>query len=550
MRGSGPLSGWQGRLDGNAGDIARIGADANIRGIEVAEGGQGYGLTIHGDTAFARMLDPQTAELIGDSVGFQAEAAIDPNRQIALTPARVTLAAGSLELSGAYRFDPQELDFDYVVEAGADSSLRTLAPDVSWQNVRLSGKAAGPVNAPMITADLAADKIDAVQAAVDRAALQLRAVPSGPLDQAGSTVAVTLNGGLTNPTMAADPRVAQVAGPEVKIAGNAVVTPGTGEIRVDDLRADTAAGAATATALIREWGKAVGAQVALDVPDLAKLPDVPVSGAATVRTDLTMEGGGQTLRGTATADLSGLDSGDPALQQMIRDVAGDAVTFRLAANSDDAAQTIQVTELALNALVGSLTGHATVREFGQDVAGNAVLNVPDLSRLAGVAGAPLEGAAVLNADLSGGNQATLVRADLTGNATDLRTGTPPADALVGRKMDLVGLVTVGTDGSVDLSNLKIDGQHVALTASGALQGQRPEREVARQPAASRRSGRTAANPDGRLDRAGGHRHRPARRAGSPRRSGWPRPASVRPQRAARRFGPSRHQRAGLRRAAP
>ena len=87
LRGSGPLTGWQGRLDGNAGDIARIGADANIRGIEVAEGSQGYGLTIHGDTAFARMLDPQTAELIGDSVEFQAEAAIDPNRQIALTPA-------------------------------------------------------------------------------------------------------------------------------------------------------------------------------------------------------------------------------------------------------------------------------------------------------------------------------------------------------------------------------------------------------------------------------------------------------------------------------
>jgi translocation and assembly module TamB len=468
LRGSGPLSGWDGRLDGNAGDIARIGADANIRGMQVAEGGQGYGMTIRGDTAFSRMLDPQTARIVGDSVGFQAEAAIDPNRQIALTPARVTMAAGTLNLSGAYRFDPQELDFDYVVEAGADSSLRVLAPDVSWQNVRLSGKAAGPVNAPTITADLAADSIDAVQAAVDRAVLQLRAVPSGPLDQAGSTIAVTLNGGLTNPTMASDPRLAQVAGPEVKIAGNAVVTPGTGEIRVDDLRADTAAGAATATALVQEWGKAVGAQVGLDIPDLAKLPDVPVSGAATVRTDLAMADGGQTLRGTATADLTGLDSGDPAIQQMIRDVAGDAVTFRLAAASDDAARTVNVTELALNAMVGSLTGHATVREYGQDIAGNAVLDVPELSRLAGVAGAPLEGAAKLNADLTGGNQAVLVRADLSGDVTNLRTGTPPADALVGRKVDLVGLVTVGTDGSIDLSNLKIDGQHVALTASGAL----------------------------------------------------------------------------------
>ena len=140
MRGSGPLSGWDGRLDGNAGDIARIGADANIRGIQVAEGGQGYGMTIRGDTAFSRMLDPQTAQIVGDSVEFQAEAAIDPNRQIALTPARVTMAAGSLSLSGAYRFDPQELDFDYVVEAGPDSSLRALAPELSWQTLRLSGK--------------------------------------------------------------------------------------------------------------------------------------------------------------------------------------------------------------------------------------------------------------------------------------------------------------------------------------------------------------------------------------------------------------------------
>jgi translocation and assembly module TamB len=468
LRGSGPLGGWQGRLDGNADDIARVGADATIRGVQVADGAQGYRLTISADAAFAQMLDQRTATLVGDSVTLQAEAAIDPNRRIVLAPLRMSLAAGVLELSGAYQFDPQALDFDYMMQADAGSSLRTLAPDVSWETIRLSGEVAGPVNTPTITADLAADKIDAVKTAVDRAALQLRAVPSGPFDQAGSTVAVTLNGGLTNPTMASDPRLAQVAGPEVKIVGNAVITLGTGEIRVDDLRADIAAGATTATALVREWGNAVGAKVGLDLPDLAKLPDVPVSGAATVRTDLAMEGGGQTLRGTATADLTGLDSGDPALQQMIRDVAGDAVTFRLAANSDDAAQTINVTELALNALVGSLTGHATVREFGQDIAGNAVLDVPDLSRLAGVAGAPLEGAARLNADLSGGKQAMLMRADLSGNATDLRTGTPPADALVGRKMDLVGLVTVGTDGSVDLSNLKIDSQQVALTASGAL----------------------------------------------------------------------------------
>jgi translocation and assembly module TamB len=468
LRGSGPLAGWQGRLDGNADDIARVGADATIRGVQVTDGAQGYRLTISADAAFAHMLDQRTATLVGDSVTLQAEAAIDPNRRIVLAPLRMTLAAGFLELSGVYQFDPQALDFDYTMEADAGSSLRSLAPDVNWETIRLLGEVAGPVNAPTITADLAADKIDAIKTAVGRAALQLRAVPSGPLDQDGSTVAITLNGGLTNLTMASDPRVAQVASPEVKIAGNAVVTPGTGEIRVDNLRADTAVGAATATALVREWGKAVGAQVGFDVPDLAKLPDVPVSGAATVRTNLAMEGAGQTLRGTATADLTGLDSGDPALQRIIRDVAGNAVTFRLAANSDDAAQTVNVTELALNTLVGSLTGHATVREFGQDIAGNAVLDVPDLSRLAGVAGAPLEGAAKLNADLSGGNQATLVRADLSGDVTNLRTGTAPADALVGRKMNMFGLVTVGTDGSADLLNLKIDGQHVALTASGAL----------------------------------------------------------------------------------
>ncbi|EWY36917.1 hypothetical protein N825_22665 [Skermanella stibiiresistens SB22] len=322
LRGSGPLSDWDGRLDGHAGDVAQIGADANIRGIATAEGGQGCGLTIRGDAAFSRMLDPQAAQIVGDSVEFQAEAAIDPNRQIALTPARVTMAAGTLNLSGAYRFDLRELDFDYGVEAGPDSSLRALAPGLSWDTIRLSGEVAGL------------------------------------LDQAGSTIAVALNGGLTNPAMAGDPRLAQVAGPEVKIVGNAVITPGTGEIRVLGLRADATAGAVTATALIHEWDRAVNVQASLDVPDL--------------------------------------------------------------------------------------------------------------SRLAGVAGVPLEGAARLNADLSGGNGAMLVRADLSGDVIDLRTGTPPADALAGGKMDLVGLVTVGTDGSVDLSNLKIDGQHMALTVSGTL----------------------------------------------------------------------------------
>ncbi|EWY36380.1 hypothetical protein N825_26250 [Skermanella stibiiresistens SB22] len=468
LRGSGPLSGWNGRLDGTAGDLARIGADAMIRGVEVAEGAQGYGLTIKGDTGFAKLLDPQTAGLIGETVGIEAEAVIDPNRQVSLNPARVTLAAGDVQLAGSYQFDPQALDFTYALTAGANSALRSLAPDVAWRDIRLAGTAKGPVAAPTITAALTADTIDAAQAELDKAVLSLRAVPSGPLDQAGSTIDVTLDGTLTNPRSETDPRIAQVAGQEVKIAGNAVVTPGTGEIRVADLRAGTAAGTASATALIQRWGQAIGAQVALDLPDLARLPDVPVTGAATLRTDLSMEEDGRVLRGTATADVTGLSSADPALEPMLRDLAGETVTFRLTADSADAAQTINVTELALNALVANLTGHATVREFGQDITGVADLTVPDLSRLSSVAGAPLEGAAQLKADLSGGNQATLVRADLTGSATDLRTGTPPADALVGRKMDLAGLVTVGTDGSIDMSRLKIDGQNVALTASAAL----------------------------------------------------------------------------------
>ncbi|UEM23153.1 translocation/assembly module TamB domain-containing protein [Skermanella mucosa] len=472
LRGSGPLSGWEGRLDGNAGDVARIGAEATIRGVEVAEGAQGYGMVIRGDTAFARLLDPQAAVLVGETVGFSAESVIDPNRGVTLTPARVTLAAGTAELSGSYRFDPQELDFDYVLEAGADSALRTLAPDVAWQSVRLAGTAEGPVAAPTLTADLTAEAVDAAQAALDRAVLQLRAVPSGPLDQPGSTIDVTLNGTLTNPRSPSDPRIAQVAGQEVTIEGIAVVTPGAGEIRVADLRANTAAGTASATALVERWGDAVGAQVVLDVPDLGRLPDLPVAGAASVRTDLALEQGGQILRGEATAELRGLNSTDPALEPMLRDLAGDAVTLRLAADSQDAARTVEVTELALNAPVGSLTGTATVREFGQDIAGIVDLTVPELSRLSAVAGTPLAGAAQVRADLSGGNRETLVRADLTGGVTGLNTGTPAADALAGDKVDLAGLVTVGTDGSIDMPRLKIDGRNVALTAAAALRENR------------------------------------------------------------------------------
>ncbi|UEM24636.1 translocation/assembly module TamB domain-containing protein (plasmid) [Skermanella mucosa] len=322
LRGSGPLPGWRGRLDGSAGDMARVGADATIRGIPGADGAAGYGVTISGDAALARppdrLLDRRIAALIGDGIAFRAEAALEPARRIALTGARVTLAAGTLELSGTYRFDPPELDFDYALEADAGSSLRILAPEVGWEHVRLSGKAAGPVDAPTVAADLAIEGI-----------------------------------------AAADPRIARLAGPEVRISGSAVILPGTGEIRIDGLRVGAAIGTLSATALVRDW-QAVDARVALDMPDLKHLADI--------------------------------------------------------------------------------------------------------------AGVPLEGAAVLGADLTGGDQAVLVRADVTGTATGLRTGRihPAVDALVGREVDLAGLVTVGTDGSIDLSSLRIDGRHVELTASATF----------------------------------------------------------------------------------
>lgn len=287
LRGSGPLSGWRGRLDGTAGDTVRVRADAALRDRTAAEGGAGrdgrdYGLTISGDAAFARLLDRRTAALVGDSVTLEAEATINPNRRIALTGARMTMAAGTLELSGVHRFDRREFELDYALEANAGSSLLTLAPGTGWKELRLSGKVAGPAR-----------------------------------DRVRSPVAVTLNGGLTGLTTA-DPRIARLAGPEMRISGSAVIDPGLGEIRVEGLRVDAAAGSVTATALVR--------------------------------------------RGRA---------------------------------------------------------------------------------------AP-------------------VHADFAATATGLRTGRPWADALAGRDMNLAGLVTVGTDGSIDLSRLTIEGLHGTLTVSATL----------------------------------------------------------------------------------
>jgi translocation and assembly module TamB len=466
LAGSGPLAEWRGNLNANAGDIAQANGQATVRGVE-----SGYALSLTADADIQRLLPDPAAQLVGNAVHVQAESLIAPNQRIELNPARLTLAAGEATITGQYALDRDELAFDYRLEGGPESSLRQLVPDSRWQTVRLTGRAEGPVGQPTITAELTADQIAAAGVTANRVELQTRAVPSAPLSEAGAVVDVTLNGAVTD-LSGIDPQLAELAGPRITLDGRAVVEPGSGQVQIAQLRTDTAVAVLNATGLLEQWGQKLGAQIRLDVPDLARLPAPGLVGSAEVNADVRVEDGGKRMRAETTAVARDLNSTDPGLQPIFRDVTGQTVTLNLTGNSEDRGETIRLDRIALDALAGQLIGEATVRQFGQGITGNAKLTVPELAKLSAVAGTPMTGSTVLTADLSEGDADTLVRADLKGTASEFATGTPAADALLGRLVELTGLVNVGNNGAIAVRDLKIDGQNVGATAQAALQDNR------------------------------------------------------------------------------
>jgi translocation and assembly module TamB len=144
---------------------------------------------------------------------------------------------------------------------------------------------------------------------------------------------------------------------------------------------------------------------------------------------------------------------------------GRNIDWSLAASTAPDAGTIDLSRFAVNGAGLSLTASGDLARSGQVITGRASLSVADLRPFSDLVGRPVAGSVILEGN-AGRRGAAGIEAAFKGDAEDLRTGIPAADALLGGRIALTGILRRDPAGIWVLDKLAVAGADAKLSAGG------------------------------------------------------------------------------------
>ena len=164
--------------------------------------------------------------------------------------------------------------------------------------------------------------------------------------------------------------------------------------------------------------------------------------------DVSLAAGPETVLG-----LSGTAAVAPLLPADLTPLIGDRVALSLRAKLDGG---VVVDPLSIETAAGKVTGDAAFRGSGKAVSAHLRADLPELVRIAGVLGQPLEGSAMLTASVSGTENRPQLELSLSGSG--MRIGTSGAGHVETE-------IQATTDGTLDDPGTRIE-----FAAKGRIQG--------------------------------------------------------------------------------
>jgi translocation and assembly module TamB len=379
LKGRGPLTGWQGRLDGTAGDSSKLGADLTLAL------NQGWAASIKGNAQIEALLADTVKPTAGNQIDFDVAAAAPEGKPVTLDHADIHLAAGTLAAKGWFDAAQQTLDATATVK-GDLQTLQGVAGQPVQGSFQLDLGAKGPVARPTATMVFNAQSLASGENGVNDITAKLDLVTT-PDDQLHVT-----GGGRFSGIRASGAAPPDALGDSLDWTVDLTSDKAGGKIQLGKA---TASGAGVQfDASGRFDGVAADGKLHLEAADLARfggLAGLALAGSVTLDGTVTSPDG-KAIDAKLTGRLADLRTGIPEADGLL----GRAVTID-AAGGRTAAGGFALGDLKVNGADVSLTGQGTFDPATQQLDGKAALSLPRLAAL----GAGYAGQATVTADATG-----------------------------------------------------------------------------------------------------------------------------------------------------
>ena len=425
LEGQGPLDAWSGRLRADAGGLALVEADLGLALVDQPV------VTIEGAlTPGSGALPEDIAGLIGERLSIDLDLVQTRAQALDLRKVAVETRIASLTAEGSVDFEAGDLTLK------ADLAAPDLAPLEALAKAGLAGSAeahlvlGGTLDAPEGKLDLALTDpaFDGRRASAVRTTIDL--ATSAPLSSDRPAFDVTFDGGVEGLS------IPDVVLPDPDVTWNAAVSaPLEGEITLRRVAIDTAGTTLALSGAIDPASLDGAVDLTLDAPSLARLAEPygqPMDGEASITTALVLSNQARDVTVDLAASLSQLEGLPPGAAELLGEKADLQAKIAL-----DPAQTLTLSELALNGAHIGLSGHAETNLDRRNLAGSLALALPDLAVLGELVPPGTEGGLDLDADLGGSLEAPSAELHLTGDGLVLAGEPVPELTVTASGADLI-----------------------------------------------------------------------------------------------------------------
>ncbi len=360
LRGTGPLTRWDGNLSLRAGTALSVDASAWIR----AEG-TNYRVTFSGDGDLSQAMPAAYAPLLTGKTSLEGDATLTPAYRVTLTRLTVRAAAGTALVRGTIDAPAATGSLAFDATLAGSAALSKLAPGLSFSTARAVGTLEGALAQPRIAATLTAESLSGAGYGAKTARLQATATPA-------STAGLQwqLDGRLDG-LSAADPKVAQALGASGTLAlsgllpkaGTPSLTAATIALTPLDLSfaGQATPGAVTGTLAVSR----------LDLAALTPLAGRPLGGTATLKAQLSTPASGG-FAADFTGDAKDVLTSDPVLDGLVGRTAQISGGLTYGQDGAVAVRALQVTaggvDLGVNGRIDRAMADLTARLVLADLA--------------------------------------------------------------------------------------------------------------------------------------------------------------------------------------